>query len=297
MIEYSVWFVFTVLLFNALPVTSLVLAGLGVGWLVSRRSGRMGPMAALKWSAIAVAPFWLIGAGFGLWGLTVALSERSGPVSDYSTLNSARVIDGIEIPAGALVLRDHAGALQTVGLAEGTTLAANGATWRGHVDFAPPSGAPPAKIANGILAAAAVIQGVPCEGGHTADFLGNQLTACTLSTDAVVSATIGDDRGDTRTQAFICRAGTVVSLQAAPPGGLTGCILRKPAEIGAITCASGAIYLSNGALDNCTLAKPARFGPIDPAARLGTNRGRLRSPSRPMPAMFRLLGWCCRAVP
>src|SRR5580658_3656350 len=130
---FPFWFVFGMVLAFALPFTSLALAGLGAGWFVCRRSGRAGHAAALKWGAIAVAPFWLVGAGCGLWGLTEALSERTRPVGNYSTLDAARVIDGIEIPAGAIVLRDDDGALQTVDLAEGTTIAAKGATWRDHI--------------------------------------------------------------------------------------------------------------------------------------------------------------------
>jgi hypothetical protein len=267
-LNFPLWFVFGMVLVFALPVTSLVLAGLGVGWFASRRSGRMGRVAVLKWSAIAVAPFWLVGAGFGLWMLTEELSDNLYQARHHSTLDTASVIDGIAIPAGATVLRAQDGALQTVDLAEGTTLAANGATWRGHVEFAPPSSTPHAgrgQIATGTLAAAVVIQGIPCQGEHTADFLlGIELRACTLSTDAAVSATINDDRGGTRTQAFICRAGAIVELQGVKDGELESCILQEPAEIGAIACASGAkIRLWSGALDTCTLAQPARFGSID----------------------------------
>ena len=213
-------------------------------------------------------PFWLIGAGFGLWGLTIALNERFGRASNYSTVDTASTIDGVAIPAGATILRDENGALQTVDLPEGATLAANGATWRGHLEFATPTQTPQGargQIATGTLAAEAVIQGTPCQGGHTVDFLwDNALSACTLASDAALGATIGDASSGSRTQIFTCRAGAIVTLQPVPATELASCVLAKPAEIGSVACASDAeLRLSNGALDTCTLAQASRFGPLD----------------------------------
>jgi hypothetical protein len=267
-LTFPAWFDIALVLIFALPLTSLVLAGLGVGWFASRRRGRPGRTAVLKWGAIAVAPFWLVGAGFGLWALTAVLIDKIDWARHHSTLATATVIDGVDIPAGATVSRDDDGALQTVDLAEGTTLTTNGATWLDHLEFAPPSDAPNGargRIMTGTLAAAATIQGIPCQGGQTVDFLwGGELMDCTLATDAAVSATIRADGGGTRAQAFTCRGGATVALEAVPPGGLASCILAQPAEISAVACAGGAeLQLSSGSLGACTLAKGTRFRPVD----------------------------------
>jgi hypothetical protein len=52
---------FGLALLYVLPVTTLIMAGIGIAWFVLRRRGHGRRLAIVRWSAAAVAPFWLGG--------------------------------------------------------------------------------------------------------------------------------------------------------------------------------------------------------------------------------------------
>jgi len=267
-IIFPLWFTIGFALIVALPITTAALAGLGIAWRRIRRRDPTRRLAALKWSAIAVAPFWLTGLGLGAWLL---ISETQRVISNaqrYFTLDKAAEIDGIALPAGTRVELDDDNVLQVAELPDGATLALRGATWQGKVEFAMAAHAPNkahGQITAGTLAATAVIEGVPCQSGdQVAFFWGGQLMECTLSQDIGVAATIADANGATHSQNFRCLAGDTIQLQGLRPGELAGCRLAEPADFGDIACAvSERILISNGTLSACTFAKAARFGPLD----------------------------------
>jgi len=259
------WFVFLLLLAAALPVTTPVQIGFGVAWFVSHRKKRAGAARAFKWCTLALAPFWLAGAGIGAWWISQTVAEHAEWDRTHYRVKEATVIDGVNIPAGALVSVDDRGRLRAVSVPEGTTLAANGATWRGDLNFASPVGEPPGQLSFGTLATDAVIQGIPCRGGKYVTFESpTELSSCTLSRDATVDAMIADATGASRVLSFTCRGGTEIEMQFGRRRELGKCTLAAPAEIAGVVCADGAqIELINAMLSTCTLAKQARFGPID----------------------------------
>jgi hypothetical protein len=272
-IVFPVWFTVGFVLLFALPVTTAVLAGLGIAWRRIRRRDSARRLTALKWSVMAVAPFWLAGLGFG-GSLLVAEIERAISESQhYFMLNKVTEIDGVSLPAGTRVELDDDHALRVAELPEGTTVALRGATWQGKLEFAMPAHAPNGargQITAGTLAAPAVIEGVPCQpgnhqsGNQVAFFWGGQLMECTLSQDTDIAATIADANGATHSQRFRCLAGDTIQLDGLRPGELAGCRLAEPADFGTIACAAGErILVSNGSLSACTFATAARFGPLD----------------------------------
>ena len=262
--HFPLWFILGMILVFFLPATSLVLIGLGVGWFISRRKGRKGAAKGFRWSVVAIAPFWLVGAGFGTWLVSEQLSEQAHWARNHYTLHTATVIDGVSIPAGTMVSRDDDGTLRAVDLPEGTTLTAGGATWRGHLEFSSPVNEPRGQISAGTLATAAVIQGIPCQGDKAVDFLSrDELMTCTLSRDTPIDATIKNAAGINRSQRFVCQGGASIEFQPVSHSELASCVLATPAEIGDVACAGDAKFrLANGTLDSCTLAKETRFGPV-----------------------------------
>jgi len=254
------WFLLLSMLSLTVPVTSLALVGTGIGWFVSRRKGRMGAARAFAWSTIAIAPFWLAGAGFGGWMISSMMAEDAERARLNYKLREAAVIDGVDIPAGAKVSRDKDGTLRAVSLPDGVTLAASGANWQHVVDFGAHG-----WVTDGSLAADAVIQGIPCQHDHMAGFWDkDHLRSCTLSRNTTAEVTIKETSGASRTQNFSCRAEAPIEMQLLGHGEMGVCTLAVPAEIGGVACAAGTeLKLVNGMLYSCTVAKQTRFGPIE----------------------------------
>jgi hypothetical protein len=258
--HFSWWFLLLSMLSLSVPITSLALVGTGTGWIISRKRGRTGPARALRWCTVAIAPFWLAGAGFGVWMISGMMAEDAEHARLNYKVRETTVIDGVDIPAGATVWRNNNGMLQAVSLPDGVTLAASGATWQHGIEFGATG-----WVTDGSLAADAVIQGIPCQHDHTASFADkDELRGCTLSRDTTVEATIQEAGGTSRRQSFTCQAGAAVETQMLGHGEVGACTLAAPAEIGGVTCAAGAeLKLVNAMLYSCTVAKQTRFGPID----------------------------------
>ncbi|HVH79178.1 MAG TPA: hypothetical protein VM782_07300, partial [Stellaceae bacterium] len=144
----------------ALPVTTVVVAGLGIAWWRVRRRAPYRRLTALKWVAIIVAPFWLAGLLLGgLWLVSEIEREVHG-AQHYFALDKPAEIDGVMLPAGTTVVLDESRALQVAELADGATLDLAGARWQGKIEFVMPGQAADGKhgqIAAGTLAAPATI--------------------------------------------------------------------------------------------------------------------------------------------
>jgi hypothetical protein len=266
-IEFPPLFAIGLALLLALPVTTALMAGLGIAWRRLRRRDPDRRLTALKWSTAVVAPFWLAGLILGgLWLVSEIEREIYG-AQHYFRLDKAAEIDGVRLPAGTQVTLDENRALQAAELPDGTTLALSGATWQGRIEFAMPAHAPDGKhgqITEGTLAAPVTIQNIPCQAGDRVTFFwGSQLMECTLSRDADLKATVNKPDGIHPPQIFRCRAGDTIELDGLRPGKLGGCRLAEPADFGEFVCAAGErMLISSGYLASCTFAKPARFGPL-----------------------------------
>jgi hypothetical protein len=266
-IAFPMWSAVGFVLVLALPATTAVLAGLGVAWCRAHRRNLVRRLTVLKWSAIAVAPFWLAGVGFGGWLLVTEIRDRAENAQRYFTLDKAAEIDGIGLPAGTRVELDDKRALQVAELPEGATLLLRGASWRGKIEFTMPARAlngAHGLITEGTLSSSAAILGIPCQAGDQVQFFWDgQLMACTLSRETGISATVADSNGAARSQTFRCLAGDTIQLEGLRPGELAGCRLAEPADFGEIVCAAGTrILITNVNLSACTFAKPTRFGPL-----------------------------------
>jgi hypothetical protein len=143
-----------------------------------------------------------------------------------------------------------------------------GANWQGKIEFAEPAHAPNGvrgQIIDGTLAAAALLDGIPCrKGSQVAFFWGGQLMSCTLSQDTDITATLLKSDGTAQAQKLRCLANDTVRLDGLRFGELGGCRLAAPGEFGDMSCAAGErILISNGHVAACTFARPARLGPLD----------------------------------
>jgi hypothetical protein len=254
------WFLLLSMLTLTVPITSLALVGTGTGWFISRRKSRFGLARLFAWCTVAIVPFWLAGAGFGMWMISGMMAEDAERARLNYKLREATVIDGVDIPAGVMVSRNKDGTLRAVSLPDGVTLAASGATWQHVVDFGAQG-----WVTDGSLAADSVIQGIPCQHDHMVDFWDkDKLKGCTLSRDTTAEVTIKDTAGGSRTQSLSCRAEAPIETQLLGNGDVGACTLAAPAEIGGVACAAGSeLKLVNGMLSSCTVAKQTRFGPIE----------------------------------
>jgi hypothetical protein len=129
-IEFPPLFIVGLALLFALPVTTALMAGLGIALRRLRRRDPNRRLTALKWSAAVVAPFWLTGLIFGGLWLVSEIEREIYVAQHYFTLGKAAEIDGISLPAGTLVELDEDRALQVAELPDGATLELSGATWR-----------------------------------------------------------------------------------------------------------------------------------------------------------------------
>jgi len=264
---FPFWLTVALALVLALPVTTVIMAGLGVAAYRIRRRDRTRRLTGLKWSAIIVAPFWFGGLALGGWMLVATIWGQIDEAKRYFTLDKAAEIDGVALPAGTRVELDENRVLKVAELPDGAALTLRGASWQGKVEFAEPAHAPNAahgQITDGTLAASTAIDGIPCRaGGRVTFFWGGQLMSCTLSQNTEIAATIAKADGGTQAQKLRCLAGDTIELDGLRAGELGGCRLAEAAEFGDIACAAGErILVSTGQVAACTFAKPARFGPL-----------------------------------
>src|SRR5580693_6288566 len=152
----------------ALPVTTAIMVGLGVVAYRARRRGQTRRLLGLKWSMSIVAPFWLLGLGFGAWVKVGEISRHIYDLRHYFALAKAQEVDGNAFPAGTWVALDEDEALKEAELPAGATVTLRGAAWQGRIEFAAPAfpvGSVHGRITAGTLAASTVIDDIPCEAG------------------------------------------------------------------------------------------------------------------------------------
>ena len=155
-IVFAWWFTLGAALMIALPVTTAIMVGLGVAVSRARRLGHARRLAGLKWSTSVVAPFWLLGLGFGGWAVVSEIRNQIYEIRHYFTLDKAQEVDGIAFPAGTRVELDEDEALKAAELPAGATVMLRAAAWQGKLEFASPGHAANAahgRITNGTLAA------------------------------------------------------------------------------------------------------------------------------------------------
>jgi hypothetical protein len=266
-IVFPWWFTLAAALVIALPVTTAIMVGLGAAASRARRLGHARRFARLIWSTSIVAPFWLLGLGFGGWAAVSEIRRQIYGVRHYFTLDTAQEVDGIVFPAGTLIELDEDEALEAAELPAGATVTLRGAAWRGRLEFAAPVHAPNAahgRIADGTLAASTAIDGIPCQAGDRATFFwGGQLMECTLSRDADQSTTITTPDGAAQVRKLRCMAGDTIDMAGLRPAEVEGCRLAEPFAVDAVVCAERErVLVINGKLSACTIAKPVRFGPL-----------------------------------
>lgn len=267
-IVFPWWFSLGAALVIALPATTAIIVGLGVAAYRARRLGHARRLAGFKWSAFIVAPFWLVGVGFGGWAGVSEIREQIYEARHYFTLDKAREVDGIAFPAGTRVELDEAAALKVAELPAGATVTLRGAAWQGRIEFAAPAHAPNSlhgRITAGTLAVSTVIDGIPCQAGDRVTFFwGGRLMECTLSRDADLVTTIIESDDATQIEQLRCTGGDTIHMAGLRPSDVEGCRLAEPVEVDAVVCAERErILVIDGKLSACTFAKPTRFGPLD----------------------------------
>jgi len=252
-IVFPWWFTLGAALMIALPVTTAIMAGLGVAAYRARRRGQARRLAGLKWSMSIVAPFWLLGLAFGGWVKVGEISRHIYDVRHYFTLDKAQEVDGIAFPAGTLVELDEDEALEAAELPAGATVMVRAVAWQGRLEFVAPVHAPNAahgRIGDGTLAASTGLDGIPCQGGDRATFFWNgRLMECTLSRDADLSTTITTPDGAAQVRKLRCMAGDTIHMAGLRPAEVEGCRLAEPVDVDAVVCAERErILVINGKL-------------------------------------------------
>jgi hypothetical protein len=264
---FPVWFFAGLALVFALPITTAILAGIGIAAYRIRRRDPSRRLIGVRWTAIIVAPFWLAGATVGALGLISEIQRENYGAQHYFTLDQAAEIDGVTLPAGTQVSLDESRALGSAELPDGATATLQGATWRGKIEFVPPGRAKHAahgQINEGTLAAPAEFDGILCQDGREATFFWDgRLMHCGLARDSDIPATFAAPGQGPRTYRLRCLAGDTIQLDGRRQGELDNCRLAEPADFGDIVCAAGQrIQIGNKQLAACIFATAARFGPL-----------------------------------
>ena len=266
-IVFPWWFILSLAVMIALPVTTAIMVGLGVAAFRARRLGQARRLARLKWSMSVVAPFWLLGLGFGGWAAVSEIHKQIYEARHYFTLDRAQEVDGIAFPAGTWVALDEDEALKAAELPAGATVTLRAAAWEGKLEFAAPAHAPNAahgRITDGTLTASTTLDGIPCQAGDRVTFFWDgQLMECTLSRAADLSTMITTPDGTVQVAKLRCMAGDTIHMAGLRPAEVKGCRLAEPVDFDAVVCAERErILVINGKLSACTFAQPARFGPL-----------------------------------
>jgi hypothetical protein len=257
-IAFPWWFTLGAALMIALPVTSAIMLGLGVAASRARRRGHARRLAGLKWSTSIVAPFWLLGLGFGGWAMVSEIRKQIYEVRHYFTLDKAQKVDDIAFPAGTRVELDEDKALKAAELPADATVTLRAAAWQGRLEFAAPVHAPNAahgRITDGTLAPQTAFDGIPCRAGDRAPFFWDgQLMECTLSRDADISTTITTPDGAAQGRKVRCMAGDTIHMAGLRPAEVEGCRLAEPVDVAAVVCAErDRILVINGKLSAAPL--------------------------------------------
>jgi hypothetical protein len=277
-IVFPRWLIAWIWLGEAVPVTTLLMLGLGAAFLLGRRRAhRHVPLGRrLTWPlafvGAVVGAAWIAGIGFWVARLADQIQSDIYQARHHYRLETATVVAGIALPQGSWVSVDEAGRLYEIEAGPGAAVSIEGARWQGDIRLILP--ADPAASDRGIvksatLAADATLQGTPCRAGEPVEFAedGGELQHCTLAEPTVVAAEIADAGGGRITQNLACAAGRDIDFRIVGHRLLEHCVLAEAAEVGGVACAGGEeIAFSGDGLDACTLASVQRVGAFDLAA-------------------------------
>ncbi|HSY87496.1 MAG TPA: hypothetical protein VLA85_13085, partial [Verrucomicrobiae bacterium] len=269
----------------ALPVTTLLMLGLGAAYFLGRRRVRLRrrlawPLAA---AAAVVGATWIAGIGFWAARLADQIGSDIYQARHHYRLEAATVVAGIALPQGSWVSVDEAGRLYEIEAEPGAAVSIDGARWQGDIRLilpANPTASDRGMVKSATLAADATLQGTPCRAGEPVEFAedGGELQHCTLAQPTVVAAEIADAGGGRLVVDLACAAGRDIDFRIVGHRLLEHCVLAEAAEVGGVACAGGEeIALSGDGLDACTLASAQRVGAFDLAAgtRIRFSQGRL----------------------
>jgi hypothetical protein len=284
-IVFPFWMIAWIWLGEALPVTTLLMLGLGAAYFLGRRRVRLRrrlawPLAA---AAAVVGATWIAGIGFWAARLADQIGSDIYQARHHYRLEAATVVAGIALPQGSWVSVDEAGRLYEIEAEPGAAVSIDGARWQGDIRLilpADPTASDRGMVKSATLAADATLQGTPCRAGEPVEFAedGGELQHCTLAQPTVVAAEVADAGGGRITLNLACAAGREIDFRIVGQRLLEHCVLAQPAEVGGVACAGGEeIALSGDGLDACTLASARRVGAFDLAAgtRIRFSQGRL----------------------
>jgi len=283
------WMIAWIWLGQALPVTTLLMLGLGAAFLLGRRRVRLRrwltwPVAILPAAVAAVVgAAWIAGIGFWAAGLADQIRSDNYRAQHHYRLETASVVAGIALPQGSWVSLDEAGRLYEIEAGPGVAVSIDGALWQGDIRLnlpADPTASNRGIVRSATLAADATLQGTPCRAGEPVEFAedGGELQHCNLAEPTVVAAEIADAGGGGITLKLACAAGRGIDFRIVGHRLLEHCVLAEAAAVGGVACAGGEeIALSGDGLDACSLASAQRVGGFDLAAgdRIRFNQGRL----------------------
>jgi hypothetical protein len=288
-IVFPFWMIAWIWLGEALPVTTLLLLGLGAAYFLGRRRVRL--RRSLAWPvavvgaavAAVVGAAWIAGIGFWAARLADQIGSDIYQARHHYRLEAATVVAGIALPQGSWVSVDEAGRLYEIEAGPGAAVSIDGARWQGDIRLilpANPTASDRGMVKSATLAADATLQGTPCRAGEPVEFAedGGDLQHCTLAQPTVVAAEIADAGGGRITLNLACAAGREIDFRIVGQRLLEHCVLAEAAAIGGVACAGGEeIALSGDGLDACTLASAQRVGAFDLAAgtRIRFSQGRL----------------------
>ena len=282
-ISFPPWMIAWFLLGEATPFITLGLIILVAAFFFSRGTGHIRRVRWLKWTLAIVGGLWLVGISFWAAGIVDQIKTDIHQAQHHYRVDKATVLPGIEIPRGSWVSVDEEGMLYGIEIAQDAAVSIDGASWRGDISLIPlhnRKASDRGTIKSATLAAAAVIQGIPCRAGMLVEFseYGGDLQHCTLTQRTVVTAEIDDGGGSKTTKDLACAADRDVWFRTFEPQLLERCVLADTATVGLVACAEGEeIVLSGDGLDTCTLASAQWVGPFDLAAatHVDFTRGRL----------------------
>jgi hypothetical protein len=288
-IVFPFWMIAWIWLGEALPVTTLLLLGLGAAYFLGRRRVRLRRRLAWPVAVVgavvgaAVGAAWIAGIGFWAARLADQIGSDIYQARHHYRLETATVVAGIALPQGSWVSVDEGGRLYEIEAGPGAAVSIEGARWQGDIRLilsADPSASDRGLVKSATRAADATLQGTPCRAGELVEFAedGGELQHCTLAEPTVVAAEIADAGGGRITLNLACAAGREIDFRIVGQRLLEHCVLAEPAEVGGVACAGGEeIALSGDGLDACTLASAQRVGAFDLAAgtRIRFSQGRL----------------------
>ena len=167
-IVFPFWMIAWIWLGEALPVTTLLLLGLGAAYFLGRRRVRLRrrlawPVAVLGAAVAAVVgAAWIAGIGFWAAGFADQIGSDIYQARHHYRLEAATVVAGIALPQGSWVAVDEAGRLYEIEAGPGAAVSIDGARWQGDIRLILPAN--PTASDRGIVKSATLPRMRPSRG-------------------------------------------------------------------------------------------------------------------------------------